>query len=67
MRKISIGLSTLVYPMPALLVGANVNDKPNFMEWPAPLGFLFAGVLTNRMILAFGGPSPKTIVPICVI
>ena len=31
MAKILMGPQTLIYPMPALLVGANVNDKPNFM------------------------------------
>lgn len=31
MNKTSIGPQTLVYPMPALLVGALVNGKPNFM------------------------------------
>lgn len=31
MVKILMGPQTLIYPMPALLVGANVNDKPNFM------------------------------------
>ncbi|UCC90736.1 MAG: flavin reductase family protein [Dehalococcoidia bacterium] len=31
MNKIIMGPQTLIYPMPALLVGANVNNKPNFM------------------------------------
>ncbi len=31
MGKILIGAQTLISPMPALLVGANVDDKPNFM------------------------------------
>jgi len=31
MNKILMGPQTLIYPMPALLVGANVNGKPNFM------------------------------------
>ena len=31
MGKIVIGPGTLIYPQPALLVGANVNDKPNFL------------------------------------
>ncbi len=31
MGKILMGPQTLIYPMPALLVGANVNDKPNFL------------------------------------
>jgi len=31
MSKVLMGPQTLIYPMPALLVGANVDDKPNFM------------------------------------
>ena len=31
MGKILMGPQSLIYPMTALLVGANVNDKPNFM------------------------------------
>jgi flavin reductase (DIM6/NTAB) family NADH-FMN oxidoreductase RutF len=31
MKKISLGPQTLVYPMPAFLIGANVGGKPNFM------------------------------------
>ncbi len=31
MGKIAIGSKTLIYPMPTLLIGANVDDKPNFM------------------------------------
>ena len=31
MGKTLMGPQTLIYPMPALLVGANVDDKPNFM------------------------------------
>ncbi len=31
MDKILMGPQTLIYPMPVLLVGANVYDKPNFM------------------------------------
>lgn len=31
MSKIQMGPQTLLYPMPVLLVGVNVNDKPNFM------------------------------------
>jgi flavin reductase (DIM6/NTAB) family NADH-FMN oxidoreductase RutF len=31
MRKVTLGPQTLLYPMPALLVGANVDGKPNFM------------------------------------
>ncbi len=31
MNKVSMGPQTLVYPMPAFLIGANVDSKPNFM------------------------------------
>ncbi|MBM3154604.1 MAG: flavin reductase family protein [Chloroflexi bacterium] len=31
MSKVLLGAATLVYPMPAFLVGANVDGKPNFM------------------------------------
>ncbi len=31
MGKIQLGPQPLIYPMPALLVGAKVDDKPNFM------------------------------------
>jgi len=30
-KKIKMGPKTWVYPMHALLVGTNVDDKPNFM------------------------------------
>ncbi|HIJ69664.1 MAG TPA: flavin reductase family protein [Deltaproteobacteria bacterium] len=31
MKKITLGPQTLVYPMPAFLIGANVGEKPSFM------------------------------------
>ena len=31
MGKVALGPQTLVYPMPAMLVGADVDGKPNFM------------------------------------
>ena len=31
MSKVKMGPRPLVYPMPAFLIGANVDDKPNFM------------------------------------
>ena len=31
MKKITLGAQTLLYPMPAFLIGANVADKANFM------------------------------------
>lgn len=31
MSKVTLGPQTLMYPLPAFLVGANVDDRPNFM------------------------------------
>jgi len=31
MKKVQLGPKTLLYPMPAFLIGANVGGKPNFM------------------------------------
>ncbi|MCE5336207.1 MAG: flavin reductase family protein [Desulfobacteraceae bacterium] len=31
MKKVAIGPQTLIYPMPAFLIGAEVDGKPNFM------------------------------------
>jgi flavin reductase (DIM6/NTAB) family NADH-FMN oxidoreductase RutF len=31
MAKVTMDIKTLVYPMPAFLIGANVDGKPNFM------------------------------------
>jgi flavin reductase (DIM6/NTAB) family NADH-FMN oxidoreductase RutF len=31
MEKVKLGPQTLLYPMPAVLVGAKVHEKPNFM------------------------------------
>ena len=31
MEKKKLGPQTLLFPMPAVLVGANVDEKPNFM------------------------------------
>ena len=31
MKKIMMGSEILVYPLPIFLIGADVNDKPNFM------------------------------------
>ncbi|MFC2071698.1 flavin reductase family protein [Chloroflexota bacterium] len=31
MAKVTMGAKTSVYPMPAFLIGANVDNKPNFM------------------------------------
>ena len=31
MEKIKFGPQTLLYPMPVILIGANINKKPNFM------------------------------------
>ena len=68
MRKIVKGPQTWIYPMPVILVGANVNDKPNFMTvaWCAvangkpqmislsiaPTRYTFKGILQNRTFSA---------------
>jgi flavin reductase (DIM6/NTAB) family NADH-FMN oxidoreductase RutF len=31
MAKVKLGKQTILYPMPVLLIGSNVNDKPNIM------------------------------------
>jgi len=31
MKKVAMGAQTMIYPMPVTLVGAQVDDKPNFM------------------------------------
>lgn len=31
MEKVQLGPQTLLYPMPAVLIGATVNERPNFM------------------------------------
>jgi flavin reductase (DIM6/NTAB) family NADH-FMN oxidoreductase RutF len=31
MKKVQLGPKTLLYPMPAFIIGANVDGKPNFM------------------------------------
>ena len=31
MKKVAIGARTILYPLPTVLVGANVNDRANFM------------------------------------
>ena len=33
MSKVTIGARTLLYPLPAMLVGANVDGKPNFSTY----------------------------------
>lgn len=40
MSKVALGPQTLVYPMPVVLVGANVDGKPNFMAvaWCSTVG-----------------------------
>jgi flavin reductase (DIM6/NTAB) family NADH-FMN oxidoreductase RutF len=41
MEKIRLGPQTFIYPMPAVLVGATINGKPNFMTaaWCAIAAF----------------------------
>ena len=68
MRKITKGPQTWIYPMPVILVGANVNENPNFMTvaWCAvangkpqmislsiaPTRYTFRGILQNRTFSA---------------
>ena len=33
MGKIAIGARTILYPLPAVIVGAQVDDKPNFSTY----------------------------------
>jgi flavin reductase (DIM6/NTAB) family NADH-FMN oxidoreductase RutF len=55
--KKKLGPETLLYPMPAVVVGANVGDKPNFMvaswcgiaAWKPPA--LTVGLQPNRHTL----------------
>ena len=65
MKKIKLGPRTLLYPMPAVLVGADVDGRPNFMTaaWCAvachtppslvvairPQRYTYAGVVENQV------------------
>ncbi len=42
MAKVTIGASTLLYPLPTVLVGANVDDKPNFSA------YAWCGIVNSR-------------------
>ncbi|MFC1957228.1 flavin reductase family protein [Chloroflexota bacterium] len=42
MSKVTLGPKTLIYPMPSFLVGANVDDKPNFMA------VAWSGIVNSR-------------------
>jgi len=42
MSKIAIGARTLLYPLPAVLVGANVDGKPNFST------YAWCGIVSSR-------------------
>ncbi len=73
MTKVTLGPRPLLYPMPTLLVGANVHDKPNFMAvaWGGivcsdppmisigirPRRYTFLGIRQN---LAFSVNIPST-------
>ena len=54
MKKKTFGPTTLLYPMPAVLVGATINDKPNFMTaaWCGIIAFeppaLTVGIRPDR-------------------
>ncbi len=57
MGKVTVENKTLVYPMPAFLIGANVDDKPNFMTaaWSGIGGgtppIITVGIRPNRYTL----------------
>ena len=42
MAKVAIGARTLLYPLPAVLVGANVDGKPNFSA------YAWCGIVNSR-------------------
>jgi flavin reductase (DIM6/NTAB) family NADH-FMN oxidoreductase RutF len=42
MAKIAIGARTILYPLPAVLVGANVDGKPNFST------YAWCGIVNSR-------------------
>jgi flavin reductase (DIM6/NTAB) family NADH-FMN oxidoreductase RutF len=42
MAKVAIGARTLLYPLPAVLVGANVDGKPNFST------YAWCGIVNSR-------------------
>jgi flavin reductase (DIM6/NTAB) family NADH-FMN oxidoreductase RutF len=42
MSKVAIGARTLLYPLPAVLVGANVDEKPNFST------YAWCGIVNSR-------------------
>ena len=42
MAKVAIGAWTLLYPLPAVLVGANVDDRPNFST------YAWCGIVNSR-------------------
>jgi flavin reductase (DIM6/NTAB) family NADH-FMN oxidoreductase RutF len=42
MSKVAIGARTLLYPLPAVLVGANVDGKPNFST------YAWCGIVNSR-------------------
>ena len=57
MAKVTFGHKTMVYPMPAFLIGANVDDRPNFMTaaWSGIAGgeppVITVGIRHNRYTL----------------
>ena len=46
MAKVAIGARTLLYPLPTVLVGANVDGKPNFSA------YAWYGKLTNAPLIS---------------
>ena len=61
MEKVKMSAQTLLYPMPAVLVGAMVNDKPNFMTaaW-SRLPYDFLDRVSRRIINEVPGISRVT-------
>ncbi|MHC1598904.1 MAG: flavin reductase family protein [Candidatus Methanofastidiosia archaeon] len=53
MQKKTLGSKPFVYPMPASIVGADVDKKPNFMT------IAYCGVVNNGPAMVAIGSSPK--------
>ena len=57
MKKITLGPQTLVYPMPAFLIGANVGERPNFMT------AAWSGIAASTPPMITRGPSASPVHP----
>jgi len=55
--KITLGPENCLFPMPTVLVGANVNGKPNYMAvaWGGIMDFDFISVAIGRTRYTYGG------------